>query len=406
MGKAKNRTVNLLLNIFIFYGIIYTIIDPLIPLISEKLKIGYDKIGLILLFASVMSLFATFISGKLSDRYNIKRVILIGLIAVLGGFVLYSIYLNLIFFVLTVVLFRVGWGILDASVHTYASQLFYKDHSPLFLKLDFFWYVGAIIGPIVISAMLFLKLDTKYAFIFFAVSFLMMIIFFWKLCPRLYVRKTTEAESFQYRQDSSKKENNTFYISKNPIILLACISMFLYIGILSGLSAWLTTYFTFLNIPVSFGSVLLSFFWIFSALGVFLAGKLIKRSNEISLVIIGSILGAASISLYTFLPIVYLKIVFLMLIAFCYASFFPLLTALAVHENPDASGSILGIIISAAIAGTIIFQPLIGYMAQYFGKDTINYVIFIAALIEIPVVAVLFRLLNKKYNTRISFSYK
>ena len=68
MEKTKNRTVNLLLNIFIFYGIIFTIIDPLIPLISEKLKIGYDKIGLILLLASVASLLATFISGRLSDR--------------------------------------------------------------------------------------------------------------------------------------------------------------------------------------------------------------------------------------------------------------------------------------------------------------------------------------------------
>ena len=160
MKKAKNRTVNLLLNIFIFYGIIFTIIDPLIPLISEKLKIGYDKIGLILLLASIASLLSTFISGKLCDRYNVKRIILVGLIALLGGFILYSIYLNLIFFILTVVLFRIGWGILDAGVHTYASQLSYKNHSPLFLKLDFFWYIGAIIGPIVISAMLFLKLDT------------------------------------------------------------------------------------------------------------------------------------------------------------------------------------------------------------------------------------------------------
>jgi len=179
--------------------------------------------------------------------------------------------------------------------------------------------------------------------------------------------------------------------------------LFLYIGILTGISTWLTTYFTFLNIPVSFSSVLLSFFWVFSALGVFFAGKLITRSNEISLLVVGSIVGAASTVLYTFLPIVYLKIVFLMLLAFCYASFFPLLIALAVHENPGASGSILGTIISAAITGTIIFQPLIGYMAQYFGKATINYVIFVAALIEIPVVIVLFRLLNKKYNTRMEF---
>ncbi|MCL4418329.1 MAG: MFS transporter, partial [Actinobacteria bacterium] len=204
MEKGKNRTVNLLVNIFIFYGIIYTIIDPLIPLISERLKIGYDKIGLVLLFASVVSLLSTFISGKLSDRYNIKKIILLGLMIVLGGFVLYSIYLNLIFFILTVIFFRIGWGILDAGTHTYASQLFYKDHSPLFLKLDFFWYVGAIIGPIVISMMLFLKLDTKYAFIFFAVLFLIVIIFFWKLSPNLYVGRPYEAESLKNKQGSIK----------------------------------------------------------------------------------------------------------------------------------------------------------------------------------------------------------
>jgi len=406
MEKVKNRTVNLLLDIFIFYGVIYTIIDPLIPLISEKLKIGYDKIGLILLLASVGSLFSTFISGKLCDRYNIKRIILIGMMALLAGFILYSIHLNLIFFILTVVLFKTGWGILDASIHTYASQLFYKNHSPLFLKLDFFWYIGAISGPIVISAILFLKLDTKYAFIFFAVLFLMMIIFFWKLCPCLYVRNIDKNESSQHTHDLSKKGNATIKIFKNPIILFSCLSLFLYVGMLTGLSTWLTTYFTSLNIPVSIGSVLLSFYWVFSALGVFFTGKLIARSNEISLLVVGSIIGAASTILYTFVPIVYLKIVFLLLLAFCYASFFPLLTALAVHENPDASGSVLGIIISAAITGSVIFQPLIGYLVQYFGKAMVNYTIFIAALIEIPVVIVLFKLLNKKYGTHISFFSK
>ncbi|MCL4417687.1 MAG: MFS transporter, partial [Actinobacteria bacterium] len=244
------------------------------------------------------------------------------------------------------------------------------------------------------------------AFIFFAVLFLIVIIFFWKLSPNLYVGRPYEAESLKNKQGSIKKGNNTSYIFRNPIVMFACISMFLYIGILSGLSAWLTTYLTFLDIPVSLGSALLSFFWIFSAIGVFLAGKLIKRSNEISLIAIGSIAGAASIIFYTFLPILYLKIAFLMLIAFFYASFFPLLTALAVHEDPDTSGSILGTILSAAIMGTIVFQPLIGYMAQYFSKSAINYVLFTAAIIEIPIVMVLFRLLNKKYNTRFGFAHK
>ncbi len=51
-----------------------TAIDPIIPRISEDLKIGFDKIGYIFLAGAVFSLIFTLISGRLSDKFNISNI--------------------------------------------------------------------------------------------------------------------------------------------------------------------------------------------------------------------------------------------------------------------------------------------------------------------------------------------
>lgn len=395
MESDKIRTVNLLLNIFIFYGISLSAIDPLIPLLSEKLKIGYDKIGIILLITAVFSLISTYISGRLSDKYNIKKIILLGLLILFLGFLLFGIYLNLIIFIITLILFRLGQGILDSSVHSYTSHLYYRKHSPAFIKLDFYWYIGAIIGPSIISLFLFLKFDPKYAFLVFSFAFLVILIFFYKICPKENIRKSDPAE------DNLNGENKgSFSILKKPIIIISCAAMFFYLGIFTGLSSWLTTYFTSLNIPVSYGSIILSFFWGFSALGVFIIGKLIRKNNDVTLLLFCCIIAVICTILYGFISILYLKLLFLMLQAVFYASFFPLLLSITVHEEPKYAGTISAYTISVAIAGSIIFQPLIGYFTQYIGKSSIIFIIMAAAIIEMVFISVLFRLASKKYKIR------
>ena len=395
MDSNKARTANLLFNIFIFYGISFSAIDPLIPLLSEKLKIGYDKIGIILLIGSVFSLLSTYISGRLCDKYNLKKIILSGLLILFLGFLLFGIYLNLVIFIITLILFRLGQGILDSSVHSYASHLYYRKHSPAFIKLDFYWYIGAIVGPSIISLFLFLKFDPKYAFLIFSVIFMVILIFFYRICPKENIMKFNSAEDY-----STGENKKSFSILKNPIIIISCAALFFYLGILTGLSSWLTTYFTSLNISVSFGSIILSFFWGFSALGVFIIGKLIRKNNDITLLLFCCIISVICTILYGFISVLYLKLLFLMLQAVFYAAFFPLLLSIAVHEDPQHAGTISAYTISVAITGSIIFQPLIGYLTQYIGKSSIIYVIMAAAIIEIVFISVLFRLASKKYKIR------
>ncbi|MCL4377564.1 MAG: MFS transporter, partial [Actinobacteria bacterium] len=374
MGRNRNNTLKLLFNIFIFFGIAYTVIDPLIPLISDKLNIGYDKIGLILFISSSFSLLSTFVSGKLSDKYNLKKIIFTGLFIIFTGFLIYGFYFSLVILILTVIFFRVGSGIIDSSIHTYVAKMFYREHSPIFVRLDFFWYIGAIIGPVVISLALFLKIDPKYIFFLFAAIAFIVLILFYKYCSDLRgcndlrnLKSSKDSEIHNIFKESTRLSSISYHkIIRNPIIVLVCFGLFFYIGIFTVLSTWLTTYFAELNIPVSFGSTILSVFWAFNALGVFITGKIVSKTREVNLILIYSIVGGLSTIIYSLIPFVYVKIIFLIFQAIFYSSLFPLLTAVAAHENVESSGTILGFILSFSVTGLIVFQPLSGYMIEYF----------------------------------------
>ncbi|MBE3138779.1 MAG: MFS transporter, partial [Actinobacteria bacterium] len=78
--ETKNKKILYSLYfIFFMIGSTTTAIDPIIPKISEDLKIGFDKIGYIFLIGSFFSLIFTLVSGRLSDKFNVNNIILTGI---------------------------------------------------------------------------------------------------------------------------------------------------------------------------------------------------------------------------------------------------------------------------------------------------------------------------------------
>ena len=77
MDFTKQKAIRLVYLIFFLFGVSSTIINPLIPWISENLYIGYDKIGLILLISSLFGVISTAAAGKLCDTWDIKNIILV-----------------------------------------------------------------------------------------------------------------------------------------------------------------------------------------------------------------------------------------------------------------------------------------------------------------------------------------
>lgn len=396
MDKESANSLKILFVIFIFFGIAYTIIDPLIPLISERLGIGYDRIGLVLFASASISLISTFLSGRFSDKYDIKKIIMTGIILTSAGFLIYGVFFSFLIFLLTVIFFRVGSGILDSSVHAYVSKRYPRRQSALFVKLDLFWYLGAITGPLAVSIFLYTGLNVSYVFLGFFAAIVIAFFLFIKFYAGLEEKIKSGKETGMHKNVKSPAnvsdpeilsgmkavESSGTYMTilKNPVILLSTGGLFFYIGIFSLLSTWLTSYFADFNIPVAFSSAVLAGFWAFNAVGVLITGWAIKRFNENKLIMFYSIVGIISTISYSIIPHVYVKIVFLILQAICYSSFFPLLNSIAVRQNEEFSGTVLGVTLSVSVIGLVFFQPVSGAIMEYFGKTGVNYLLIVTAV--------------------------
>ena len=148
-------------------------------------------------------------------------------------------------------------------------------------------------------------------------------------------------------------------------------------------------------------STFLSLYWGFTLIGLVIIERLLKTTNEITLLLFGFLIGTFSLIFFNFIDVIIVKLFFLAIQAMALSGVFSLVIAISAYENQKHSGTIIGFSVGAAIFGSIIFQPLLGFVAERLGKDYIMYVILIAALIATCLSFLLYRLINKRYNIRL-----
>lgn len=393
-AKTKRQTLITFYFIFILFGLSIIAIDPLIPLIAEQIRVGFDRIGIALFIGSIAALLSNFIAGNLSDRFDIKKMVLFSLILLSADFIIFGTYLNYGIFTLVIILLRVGFGTLDTTIHSFSSKLFKKDISRVFLKLDIAWYFGACLGTLIISVVLFFDFLPRYIFFIFALAYAVFIVVFYRICPKRKIQD--DLQGFNRNTHASGKKR--FFVLKDPAVIMGSLVLFFYLGALMGFSSWMTTYLLSFGIRVAYGSAILSLYWFFSIIGMIITTRIISRVREITILLSGCLAGTICLSIFCFIPNIYLKIVILSIQAVFFAGIFPLTTSISAKRDKENSGTILGFTIAFAFAGSIIFQPIYGYIAEYLGKNYIAYLALGGSIIGLVFTIILFRIIRKKHS--------
>ena len=270
--------------------------------------------------------------------------------------------------------------------------MFKKDISRVFLKLDIGWYSGAVAGPIAVSLILYFKLQTRYLFLVLAFLFVVFIIVFYRICPKKRLKDNLSSD----RKALSGSGKKLIKIIKDPGILMGSMILLILLGSLMGLSTWMTTYFLSLGVNVAYGSAILSLYWLFSIIGMVVTTRLLKRFKEINILFYSCLAGIAFLAIFGFSSFIYIKIAALALQAVCFAAVFPLTTAISANRDPENSGTILGFTIAFAFAGSLVFQPIYGYVTEYLGKGYIAYIALGGTIVGFIFVSILFRIIRRK----------
>ena len=69
-------------------------------------------------------------------------------------------------------------------------------------------------------------------------------------------------------------------------------------------------------------------------------------------------MGTICLTVVSFVPVIYIKVIFLVLQALFLSSIFPLAKSIPVEEAPASAGTIIGLVLTVQGTGMMIFQPI------------------------------------------------
>ena len=417
----KNKNLRLFYLAYIIMGFTIPIFDPLYPYFSNNFHVGYDKIGIVFLFGSLTGIISIAIAGIISDRFLLRKIFLWSFAISFAGFAVFNIFHNFTGLIVTVIIVNMGMMIFWPAVYSKIFHDHNENYSMMYVKLDRFYYLATALGPLLISLLLYLNLSPRFIFALLLLLFFILFISFY----RFYKDKTSNIShvdnDISDLEDSKKNLNYNLSegtVSKNknkeskrifkkvtkffsPAVIFANLSLMLFAGVLSGTSSWLTTYFTSFNIKVSFSSILVSVYWVFAFIGLQIISKALNYLIEEKILFYGGIISVLSLTCFSFTNIIYIKIMFLAMVAMSISGIYALCGAITVRANPKSAGTASGFSLGMGLVGGLIVQPVIGFVAQYFSKRYIPYVLIVMGVFGTILSAILLKISLDKGRDRI-----
>ena len=373
---AEKKTFTLFFTQFLLLGLGASIFGPLIPILSEGFNVDLDRIGATLSLSAFGLLLSSLFTGILSERIGKKNIYIFGNLLFSACFLglYFSTHFN--YFTLSYILFGAAWGIIAVSSTAIISDAFHLIRSKMIMRLHTGFLLGCFIAPLLVSGALYLNINWRYLFLSVSLLNVLLLISILSLKPE-GLHNIKHEDGFRRLLSTNRK------LLSNLTIILCGIINFLHLGAGITFGSWLTTYFKNLNIPVTIGSLILCLYALSFAVGMFIKSFLFSRFSEKKIMQISVILAFITLTIFFFVNMLILKVIFIMLFALSFSGIAAAAVSLGIHQNPRNSGSIISIINSFGFLGVVIFQYTAGYLAENFSVNNVIYICMAALFILI-----------------------
>jgi fucose permease len=333
-------------------------IGVLLPSIRIFYRVDTATVSWLFVLSASGYLVASFNNGLLLEKLGVRHFLLLALVLFLIAALL--IYLNPYFRLYLCLAFLLGFSIamLDSGLNTYIAVL--PDNATLLNYLHAFYGVGALLGPLVASSLLALRLGWQSIYIVWfclALGLLLSFGFAFKI-PR------------SGKQASSQQQGNVLLETLHRrAVWIAALFLLFYVGTEVSLGSWSYSFLTVARSEPDLVSALaVSGYWCGLTLGRFVLANLASRLGVrrlITLCLSGVIPG---LLMAWFLPGLWGAVLGLSLTGFCLGPLFPTVIALmpqlvSARLVPGA----IGFLASLGSVGGALFPWLAGTFSQHLG---------------------------------------
>jgi fucose permease len=357
--RTPRGTIILSCIIFVALGILSAGIGPVLPDLAANTAATLETVGSIFTAIFLGAFLAQIISGTLADRLGPRPVVITGMLIFSAGMLGVSFSRSLPVMLASALFAGLGHGAMDISVNILVARVF-QDRSVAAVNLvNFFFGLGAVAGPAIASYTIN-QWNTGIPVLWIGVGMFLLttpFVAIFLMSPHDKPITTIQATG------------SPFFLS--PLLWLAGLILFLYVGAESSMGGWTATYMqqtTSLNLGRS--ALVVSGFWMALTIGRLVASFLGSRLGALRLLttcLIGASLGGLILALTTgaMLP----TIIAVLLIGFFFGPIFPTTFSISASQFSQSSGKATGLIVALASLGGMSLPAIQGIVLTRFGNN-------------------------------------
>lgn len=219
---------------------------------------------------------APLLAGELADKYGRRIIVCAGFSLFFIGIILSVASRNIVLSVTAITLVGGGFGIIEGMITALLVDINEGKESIIINLSQAFFCLGALVGPLITSALISVGYTWRNLYVFFAVTSLFYTLYIWKL--QLRVREIRAGGEII-------KGTIVLHLFKKPVFMFLALSMFMYVGIEQGVAFWITSHINTMTDSIYIPSIILSAFWGLMILGRITFGLLSGKINNIKIII-------------------------------------------------------------------------------------------------------------------------
>ena len=380
-GSVNARPAGLILLIFVAF-IALGMPDGLLgvgwPSIRASFNVPIDALGALLFVSMIGYLTTSFLSGELTRRWGVGRLLIVSCALTGAGLIGYTLVPQWSMMVALGLAAGMGAGGIDSSLNAYVARHY---SAGLMQWLHASYGVGVTAGPLIMTAALTNFQNWRLGYLLVGAVQLVLAVTFWITLPIWQQNNSTPAEM----PAEPQKEVNLGQTLKRHRVWLSMLLFFFYVGSEVTMGTWVYSLLTEgRGVNPQLAGYFAGSYWFTFTVGRILAGLVTRKINIQSLVkicIIAAILAGVILGLNIS---AWVNLAAVAVIGFAFAPIFPgLISGTPGRVGQQHSNNTIGMQTAAGSLGGTALTSLVGVLARSYGLEVVPaaMVAFLACLL-------------------------
>jgi len=348
------------------------------PSIRASFNVPIDALGALLFVSMIGYLTSSFLSGELTRRWGVGRLLIVSCALTGAGLIGYTLVPQWWMMVALGLAAGMGAGGIDSSLNAYVA---WHYSAGLMQWLHASYGVGITAGPLIMTAALTNFQNWRLGYLLVGTVQIVLAITFWITLPIWQQNNNAPSET----PAEPQKEVNLGQTLKRRRVWLSMLLFFFYVGSEVTMGTWVYSLLTEgRGVDPQLAGYFAGSYWFTFTIGRILAGLVTRKINIQSLVkvcIIAAILAGVVLGLNLS---TWVNLAAVAVIGFAFAPIFPgLISGTPERVGQQHSNNTIGMQTAAGALGGTALTSLVGVLARTYGLEVVPsaMVAFLACLL-------------------------